>query len=152
MISTGSPSQISTKNISNIVTYPCYPPDWQGVLWIAVCGWPCGFALHHWRHSVRLLLTFTCMHLAGTFIQSDLHSRYTFFWIIMCVPWELNPQHNALPLSHMNTLLKEKAANCNKSPLIITFWDSLSGCSEILGDVVLLRPLPRLLTDTAVLM
>ncbi len=36
-------------------------------------------------------ITFTFMHLADAFIQSDLHSGYTFF-TIMCVPWELNPQ------------------------------------------------------------
>ncbi len=45
--------------------------------------------------------TFTFMHLADAFIQSDLHlqsdlhSGYTFF-ISMCVPWELNPQPFAL--------------------------------------------------------
>ncbi len=36
------------------------------------------------------------MHLADAFIQSDLHSGYTFFFIIICVPWELNPQPFAL--------------------------------------------------------
>ncbi len=36
------------------------------------------------------------MHLADTFIQSDLvHSGYIFF-VSMCVPWELNPQPFAL--------------------------------------------------------
>ncbi len=37
-------------------------------------------------------ITFTFMHLADAFIQSDLqlHSGYTFL-ISMCVPWELNP-------------------------------------------------------------
>ncbi len=37
--------------------------------------------------------TFTFMHLADAFIQSDLqlHSGYTFL-ISMCVPWESNPQ------------------------------------------------------------
>ncbi len=42
--------------------------------------------------------TFTFMHLAHAFIQSDL--QYTFrlynfviFFVSMCVPWELNPQH-----------------------------------------------------------
>ncbi len=39
---------------------------------------------------------FTFMHLADAFIQSDLHSGYTFFFISMCVPWELNPQPFAL--------------------------------------------------------
>ncbi len=45
-------------------------------------------------------ITFTFMHLADAFIQSDLqeHSGYTcfFFFISMCVPWELNPQPFAL--------------------------------------------------------
>ncbi len=45
----------------------------------------------HWRY------TFTFMHLADAFIQSDLqlHSGYTFL-ISMCVPWESNPQPFAL--------------------------------------------------------
>ncbi len=56
-------------------------------------------------------ITFTFMHLADTFIQSDLqlHSGYTFL-ISMCVPWELNPQPFALLTQcsttepHRNTL------------------------------------------------
>ncbi len=45
------------------------------------------------------------MHLADAFIQSDLQwiQAIHFFFISMCVPWELNPQRNALPLSHRNT-------------------------------------------------
>ncbi len=35
------------------------------------------------------------MHLADAFIQSDLHSGYTFF-VSICVSWELNPQSFAL--------------------------------------------------------
>ncbi len=47
--------------------------------------------------------TFTFMHLADAFIQSDLQ-----YIQVMRVPWELNPQpfvllSNALPLSHRNT-------------------------------------------------
>ncbi len=34
--------------------------------------------------------TFTFMHLADAFIQSDLFRLYIF--VSMCVPWELNPQ------------------------------------------------------------
>ncbi len=34
---------------------------------------------------------FIFMHLADAFIQSDIHSGYTFF-VSMCVPWESNPQ------------------------------------------------------------
>ncbi len=38
-------------------------------------------------------LTFTFMHLADAFIQSNLvHSGYTFCVSTMCVPWESNPQ------------------------------------------------------------
>ncbi len=50
--------------------------------------------------------TFTFMHLADAFIQSDLFRLYffffafflgyTFFFISMCVPWELNPRPFAL--------------------------------------------------------
>ncbi len=41
-------------------------------------------------------ITFTFMHLADAFIQSDLqlHSGYTFS--LVCVPWESNPQPFAL--------------------------------------------------------
>ncbi len=39
------------------------------------------------------LITFTFMHLADAFIQSDLHSVYTFFFFFIfffsvCVPWD----------------------------------------------------------------
>ncbi len=55
--------------------------------------------------------TFTFMHLADAFIQSDLqlHSGYTFF-VSICVPWESNPQPFALLTqcstteSHRNTI------------------------------------------------
>ncbi len=41
-------------------------------------------------------VTFTFMHLADAFIQSDLlvlniYSDNIFFFVSMCVPWELNP-------------------------------------------------------------
>ncbi len=37
------------------------------------------------------------MHLADAFIQSDLLSGYTFFFFLsVCVPWELNPRPFAL--------------------------------------------------------
>ncbi len=46
--------------------------------------------------SIRGYSTFTFMHLADAFIQSDLQcfqAIYVFvFFISMCVPWELNPQ------------------------------------------------------------
>ncbi len=39
------------------------------------------------------MLTFTCMHLADTFIQSDLEGIQAIHFFCMCVPYELNPQH-----------------------------------------------------------
>ncbi len=42
-------------------------------------------------------ITFTFMHLADAFIQSDLQLRSGYsFLISMCVPWESNPQPFAL--------------------------------------------------------
>ncbi len=45
-----------------------------------------------------ITFTFTFMHLADAFIQSDLQciQAIHFFFISMCVPWELNPQPFAL--------------------------------------------------------
>ncbi len=34
----------------------------------------------------------TFMHLADAFKRLAVHSGYTFFFISMCIPWELNPQ------------------------------------------------------------
>ncbi len=54
------------------------------------------------------------MHLADTFIQSDLQCiRAIHFFISMCVPWELNPQPFALltqcsttePQEHLSRVL-----------------------------------------------
>ncbi len=37
--------------------------------------------------------TFTFMHLADAFIQSNLqYMQVIIFFVSMCVPWELNPQ------------------------------------------------------------
>ncbi len=48
-------------------------------------------------------ITFTFMHLADAFIQSDLQCiKAIHFLIIMCVPWELNPQPFVL-LTHRFT-------------------------------------------------
>ncbi len=41
-------------------------------------------------------ISFTFMHLADAFIQSDLQLHSGKFLISMCVPWELNPQPFAL--------------------------------------------------------
>ncbi len=45
-----------------------------------------------------IAITFTFMHLADTFIQSDLQCipAIHVFFITMCVPWESNPQPFAL--------------------------------------------------------
>ncbi len=40
----------------------------------------------------NVLLTFTFMHLADAFIQSDLqYIQVIHFFVSMCVLWELNP-------------------------------------------------------------
>ncbi len=50
--------------------------------------------------------TFTFMHLADAFIQSDLQCiQAIHFFVSMCVPWELNPQplegtQSSLQISH----------------------------------------------------
>ncbi len=52
-----------------------------------------------------LVCCISFMHLADTFIQSDLQCiQALHFLVSMCVPWELNPQPFALltPLSHRN--------------------------------------------------
>ncbi len=43
------------------------------------------------------VFTFTFMNLADAFIQSDLQSiQAIYFFVRMCIPWELNPQPFAL--------------------------------------------------------
>ncbi len=56
--------------------------------------------------------TFTFMHLADAFIQSDLQciQAIHFFFISMCVPWELNPQPFAL-LTQCSTTEPQKNFN-----------------------------------------
>ncbi len=53
--------------------------------------------VREWQNEITVRFTFTFMHLADAFIQSDiqLHSGYTFL-ISMCVPWESDPQPFAL--------------------------------------------------------
>ncbi len=62
-----------------------------------------------------LTFTFTFMHLADAFIQSDLqlHSGYTF--LITCVHWESNPQPFALLTQCSTTEPQEHKKN--KCPL-----------------------------------
>ncbi len=53
----------------------------------------------HKLYFLYLHFTFTFMHLADAFIQSDLQCIQAinfFFFISMCVPWELNPRPFAL--------------------------------------------------------
>ncbi len=46
-----------------------------------------------WNAHTKHCFTFTCMHLADAFIQSDLQCvQAIHFFICMCVPWELNLQ------------------------------------------------------------
>ncbi len=78
-------------------------------------GVACDF-LMHWKKDFKTF-TFTCMHLADTFIQSDLQCIQSihFIFISMCVAWELNPQPFALltqcsttePQEHLYMLLKQ---------------------------------------------
>ncbi len=49
--------------------------------------------------------TFTFMHLADAFIQ--IYSGYTFFYISMCVPWQMNPQPFVLLAQCSTTELQE---------------------------------------------
>ncbi len=63
---------------------------------------------------IQLILTFTFMHLADAFIQSDLqlHSGYTFS-LVHVFPGNrthnlLHNRRNALPLSHTGTLRRER--------------------------------------------
>ncbi len=68
--------------------------------------------MYSWSHVESPLFTFTFMHLADAFIQSDLQciQAIHFFFISMCVPWESNPQPFALltqcsttePQEHIN--------------------------------------------------
>ncbi len=59
------------------------------------------------------------MHLADTFIQSDLQFIqtihciyiYIFFFVSMCVPWELNPQPFALLTQCYTTEPQEQPLN-----------------------------------------
>ncbi len=76
-------------------------------------GVACDF-LMHWKKDFK---TFTFMHLADAFIQSDLQCIQSihFIFISMCVAWELNPQPFALltqcsttePQEHLYMLLKQ---------------------------------------------
>ncbi len=59
--------------------------------------WAAPFIFYDRINITGLTFTFTFMHLADAFIQSDLqlHSGYTLI-VSTCVPWELNPQPFAL--------------------------------------------------------
>ncbi len=52
------------------------------------------------------------MHLADTFIQSDLHCiQVIHFFVCMCVPWELNPQPFVL-LTQCSTTEPQEQIKC----------------------------------------
>ncbi len=52
------------------------------------------FCTYHQQYRARsVFLTFTFMHLADAFIQSDSRALWLFFFVSMCVPWET---HNLL--------------------------------------------------------
>ncbi len=69
----------------------------------------------------RLELTFTFMHLADAFIQSDLQciqaTHCFYFFISMCVLWELNPQPFAL-LTQCSTTEPQKHSLRFTSPTL----------------------------------
>ncbi len=53
--------------------------------------------IHHGKddekEEIEKRFTFTCMHLADIFIQSDLqYIQVINVFVSMCVPWELIPQ------------------------------------------------------------
>ncbi len=53
--------------------------------------------LYAYLHGFKLFVfTFTFMHLADAFIQSDLQCIQVIFILVCVCPWELNPQHFAL--------------------------------------------------------
>ncbi len=85
----------------------------------------------------------THLHLADAFIQSDLqlHSGYTFF-ISMCVPWELNPQHFALLMQCSTTEPQEHRGITVPSQKRhkITFTDFFIYCSHLVERPAQLNP------------
>ncbi len=62
------------------------------------------------------------MHLADAFIQSDLqlHSGYTF--LLVCVPWESNPQPFALLTQCSTTEPQEHTDYITDSPMDALQW------------------------------
>ncbi len=66
--------------------------------------------------SPQIIVTFTLMHLANAFIQSDLQCIQATH-IHMCVPWELNPQPFAL-LTQCSTTEPQEHSNTNPPKII----------------------------------
>ncbi len=89
----------------------------------------------------RSFFTFTFMHLADAFIQSDLqvHSGDTFL-ISMCVPWESNPQPCAL-LTQCSTTEPQEQLLCSSSGLMIALSQVPLNCWAVFY--------PRRATDQA---
>ncbi len=63
------------------------------------------------QHNYLLVWTFTFMHLADAFIQSDLQCNQAIHsFVSMCVPWELNPRPFALLTQwHIQYVKKNKS-------------------------------------------
>ncbi len=83
----------------------------------------------------RPKFTFTFMHLADAFIQSDLqlHSGYAFF-VSICVPWESNPQPFALLTQCSTTEPHRNTGNTNNNNNIFSvIW--LRTTTNIRGSV-----------------
>ncbi len=106
------------------------------------------------KHTHRIMLvfitnhTFTFMHLADAFIQSDLqlHSGYTFFLISMCVPWESNPQPFALQMQcsttepHRNILsLTQQTSTTMTSQGLLTLITTTT-CQQSAEDLIAKPP------------
>ncbi len=84
----------TARQHSKLYHHPSHPYDPRHA-----CHTGLGELWHRPSVAVSSLAVITFMHLADTFIQSDLvKSGYTFFilFLSVCVPWELNPQPFAL--------------------------------------------------------
>ncbi len=65
------------------------------------------------RPSMVFTFTFTYMHLAVAFIQSDSQCiQVIHYFVCMCVPWELTPQHFALLTQCSTTEPQEHRFSC----------------------------------------
>ncbi len=81
--------------------------------------------LYPFRDVQGLKFTFTFMHLADAFIQSDLQCIQVmlFFFVSMCVPWELNPRTFAL-LTQCSWSIGITLFLCETNFLGLCYWTS----------------------------